>query len=95
MTEQEKAMVKKLTNESSGWWTSFSCYKALRSCNWNYDKAAKFLENYPYISYSCTDYWVNKEYLYCKKCDRFYLVPRNTRICNVCDGELEDNMHCM
>lgn len=63
------------------------CKRALITCNWNEDKAIKYLRHYP-IS-PPMDLWKSKEYKYCSQCDRFYVVQLNTIICDICENILE------
>ena len=53
--------------------------RVLNRCNWNINKSIKYIKDYPWIV--PMDYWVNRKYCFCPKCDRFYVVDRN---CNEC-----------
>ena len=65
----------------------FECKKTLIRCDWDIDKAAKYLKHLPSIP--IMDHWLHNWYCFCSTCDRFYDVPRTTTTCYNCGNKLE------
>ena len=85
MTQEQIAMVKQLREKTGA--GMMDCKKALERYNWEEDMAIKYLHHYPHAI--PMGFWASRKYIYCKHCDRFYIISKETKICNVCNSNFE------
>ena len=81
--EKQITMVKQLREKTGA--GMMNCKRALEKYNWNENMAIKYLRHYPMAT--PTDFWLNRRYLYCQHCDRFYIVSKNVEVCNICGNK--------
>ena len=81
--DKQLELIKELKEKTSAPYMQCRC--ALIECDWNIDKAIKYIRNYPVLP--IMDFWAYRDYKYCKQCETFYIVPKGETNCTFCGQE--------